>query len=75
MSWIIGKVGMGCSWQLSWHASSAILAQGRRSQQAIKIFESFSRVCTHFIVANGGLLGASTLVSRVASCVSYMNDA
>ena len=32
---------MGSSWQLSWHASSAILAQGRRSLQAVKIFESF----------------------------------
>ena len=29
---------MGSSWQLSWHASSAILAQGRRSQQAELIF-------------------------------------
>ena len=31
---------MGSSWQLSWHASSAILAQGRRCQQAEKIFET-----------------------------------
>ena len=41
VGWIIGKVGIGSSWQLSWHASSAILAQGRRCQQAAKIFESF----------------------------------
>ena len=40
VGWIIGKVGMGSSWQLSWHASSAILAQGRRCQQAVKIFET-----------------------------------
>ena len=35
----------------------------------------FPHVSTHFIVANGGLLGASTLVRRVASRVPRMNDA
>ena len=51
MGWIIGKVGLGSSWQLSWHASSAILAQGRRCQQAVKILKVFSRV-----LQNGDLL-------------------
>ena len=35
----------------------------------------FPHVFTYFFVANGGLLGASTLVRRVASRVQGMNDA
>ena len=48
VGWIIGKVGTGSSWQLSWHASSAILAQGRRCQQAVKIFRNMFCWCVNF---------------------------